>query len=78
MAGHCPNCGEPVMLVPISTLAAGEEFQEWLHLLDDIRVAGQIHPSGTFSTTELVSWYASSIACTAAARALGVGSSSCW
>ena len=24
MTGHCPHCGEPVMLVPISTLVAGE------------------------------------------------------
>jgi hypothetical protein len=24
MTGHCPHCGEPVMLVPISTLVASE------------------------------------------------------
>jgi hypothetical protein len=24
VTGHCPNCGEPVTLVPISTLVAGE------------------------------------------------------
>ena len=24
MTGHCPNCGEPVTLVPISTFVAGE------------------------------------------------------